>query len=49
MIAGVGVAAGDRRHDRGVAHAQPVDATHLEVGADDGQLVTPIRQVLTLW
>ena len=35
----VGVAAGDRRHDRGVADPQPLDAPDLEVGADHRQLV----------
>ena len=35
----VGVAAGDRRHDRGVADPQPLDAADLEVGADDRELV----------
>src|SRR5687768_16513645 len=35
----VRVAADDRRHDRGVGNAEPVDAADLEVGPDDCLLV----------
>jgi hypothetical protein len=33
---GVGVAADQGRHDRGVDHAQSLDAAHLELGVDHG-------------
>src|SRR3954451_15306293 len=35
----VGVATGDRRHDRGVADPQPLDAADPEVRPHDGELV----------
>src|SRR6478609_8462632 len=35
----VGVATGDRRHDRGVTHPETLDAADLEVRRDDGELV----------
>ena len=45
----VGVARGQRRHDRGVGDAQPCDAAHAQAVVDHGGGSLPMRQVPTGW
>ena len=45
----VGVARGDRRHDRGIGHPQALEPAHLQPGIDHRPGSTPMRAVPTGW
>ena len=46
---GVGVAAGDHRHHRGVGDAQPIDPADAQLGSTTAPSSPPMRQVPTGW